>query len=103
MRNGVARADKQSRRVVVALIGTAFAQDGADAARGQWRQIVNHLRPHAKKFADLMDQTGADVLAYTSFPPAHRRKLQSTKPIERGNGEVTRCTAVIGIFPTTTL
>jgi hypothetical protein len=40
MRNVLAHAGKQGRRVVAAFIGTAFAQDDADAARSQWRLSV---------------------------------------------------------------
>src|ERR1043166_6274813 len=94
MRNALAQAGKQGRRVVAAFIGTAFAQDDADAARSQWRQIADQLRPRVKKLAELID-----VLAYMSFPPAHRPKLHSTNPIERLNGEIKRRTEVVGIFP----
>ena len=99
MRNALAHAGKQGRRVVSAFIGTAFAQDDADAARTQWRQVADQLRPRVKKLAELMDQAEADVLAYMSFPAAHRPKLHSTNPIERLNGEIKRRTEVVGIFP----
>src|SRR5437588_102283 len=36
MRNVLAHAGRQGRRVVAASIGTAFVQDDADAARTQW-------------------------------------------------------------------
>src|SRR6266446_5920685 len=99
MRNVLAHAGKQGRRVVAAFIGTAFAQDDAEAARAQWRQVADQLRPRVKKLAELMDEAESDVLAYMSFPAAHRPKLHSTNPIERVNGEIKRRTEVVGILP----
>jgi len=99
MRNALAHAGKQGRRVVSAFIATAFAQDDAEAARTQWRQVADQLRPRIKKLAEFMDAAETDVLAYMSFPAAHRSKLHSTNPIERLNGEIKRRTDVIGIFP----
>ena len=99
MRNALAHAGKQGRRVVSAFIGTAFAQDDAEAARTQWRQVADQLRPRVSKLAALMDEAENDVLAYMSFPAAHRTKLHSTNPIERLNGEIKRRTEVVGIFP----
>jgi putative transposase len=99
MRNVLAHAGKQGRRVVSAFIGTAFAQNDAALARAQWRQVDDQLRSRVPKLAALMDQAEADVLAYMSFPPAHRPKLHSTNPIERLNGEIKRRTDVVGIFP----
>src|SRR5262245_58705515 len=99
MRNVLAHAGKQGRRVVAAFIATAFAQDDAEAARGQWRQVADQLRARVPKLAHMMDEAEADVLAYMSFPPAHRLKLHSTNPIERPIGEIKRRTDVVGIFP----
>jgi transposase-like protein len=88
MRNVLAHAGKSGRRVVSALIVTAFAQDDADAARAQWRRVADQLRPKLPKLAAFLDDAEVDVLAYMSFPPAHRTKLHSTNPIERLNGEI---------------
>src|SRR3954452_15223053 len=99
MRNVLAHAGKSGRRVVAAFIGTAFAQDDADAARTQWRRVADQLRPKLPKLAAFLDEAEVDVLAYMSFPPAHRTKLHSTNSIERLNGEIKRRTEVVGIFP----
>src|SRR6187399_810023 len=99
MRNALAHAGKSGRRVVSAFIATAFAQDDAEAAKAQWRRVADQLRPTVPKLAAFLDEAEADVLAYMSFPPAHRLKLHSTNPIERLNGEIKRRTEVVGIFP----
>ena len=99
MRNALAHAGKSGRRVVSAFIATAFAQDDAEAASQQWRKVADQLRPKLPKLAALMDEAEPDVLAYMTFPAAHRAKLHSTNPIERLNGEIKRRTEVVGIFP----
>jgi transposase-like protein len=99
MRNALAHAGKSGRRVVSAFIATAFAQEDAPAAQAQWRSIADQLRPKLPKLAQLMDDAEADVLAYMTFPAAHRAKLHSTNPLERLNGEIKRRTEVVGIFP----
>ncbi len=99
MRNALAHAGRNGRRVVSALIATAFAQDDAEAARQQWRRVADQLRAKLPRLAALMDQAEPDVLAYMSFPAPHRAKLHSTNPIERLNGEIKRRTEVVGIFP----
>jgi len=88
MRNAMAYAGKTQRRVVSAWIGTAFAQDDADAARQQWRQVADQLRPRVSKLAALMDNAETDVLAYMDFPTQHRTKIHSTNPLERLNVSV---------------
>ena len=99
MRNLLAHAGKQGRRVVSAFVATAFAQEDAGAASAQWRLVADQLRPKAPKLAALMDQAEHDVLAYMSFPREHRQKLHSTNPIERLHAEIKRRTNVVGIFP----
>jgi len=99
MRNVLAHAGKSGRRVVSAFIGTAFAQETAEAARTQWRAVADQIRPKVPKLATIMDEAEPDVLAYMSFPKEHRAKLHSTNPIERLNGEIKRRTDVVGIFP----
>ena len=99
MRNVSAHAGKSGRRVVSAFMGAAFAQDDAEAAKIQWRKVADQLRPKLPKLAGLLDEAETDVLAYMTFPTAHRAKLHSTNPLERLNGEIKRRTEVVGILP----
>ena len=99
MRNALAHANKNGRRVVSAFIATAFAQGSPDAAGKQWRHVADQLRAKLPKLAALLDEAEVDVLAFMSFPREHWDKISSTNPIERLNGEIKRRADVVGIFP----
>ena len=99
MRNALAHASKNGRRVVSAFIATAFAQTTADAAGKQWRNVADQLRAKLPRLAALLDEAEVDVLAFMDFPREHWDKISSTNPIERPNGEIKRRTNVVGIFP----
>jgi len=47
----------------------------------------------------MLVNAAEDLLAFTAFPQAHWRKIWSTNPLERLNGEIKRRTNVVGIFP----
>ena len=99
MRNALAHANKNGRRVVSAFIATAFAQGSPDAAGNQWRHVADQLRAKLPKLSVLLDEAEVDVLAFMSFPREHWDKISSTNPIERLNGEIKRRADVVGIFP----
>ena len=99
LRNALAHAGKGQRQMVLAAINTAFAQDDFEAASKQWRAVADQLREKFPKLSQLMDESEADVLAFMSFPKAHRTQIHSTNPLERLNAEVKRRTDVVGIFP----
>jgi putative transposase len=83
MRNVLAHAGRQGRRVVAAFIGTAFVQDDAEAASKQWRAVADQLRAKVPKLAAIMDEAEADVLAFMTFPKDHRPKIHSTDEIDK--------------------
>ena len=99
VRNALAYAGKGQRQVVLALINTVFAQDTAAAAREQWNVVADQLRSKFPKLAEYLDDARDDVLAFMTFPKAHRTQLASTNPLERVNAEIKRRTDVVGIFP----
>ena len=86
-RNLLAHAGRQGRRVVSAFVATAFAQEDADSAKVQWRQVADQLRPKVPKLAVLMDEAEHDVLAYMSFP---RSTARNCTPQTRSNGSMPR-------------
>jgi transposase-like protein len=89
-RNGYRDAGRHGRRVVAAFIGTAFVQDDAEAARAQWRQVADQLRPKVPKLAAFMDAAETDVLAFMNFPKDHRVKstpsIRSSDSTARSSG-----------------
>ena len=99
LRNALAHAGKGQRQMVLAAINTAFAQESFETASQQWRAVADQLRAKFPKLADLMEEAEADVLAFMSFPKAHRTQIHSTNPLERLNAEIKRRTDVVGIFP----
>jgi putative transposase len=99
LRNALAHAGKGQRQMVLAMINTVFAQETLDAAIAQWRVVADQLRSKFPKLAAMLDRSEPDVLAYMSFPKAHRTQIHSTNPLERLNAEVKRRTDVVGIFP----
>src|SRR5207253_9489420 len=47
----------------------------------------------------MLRDAAVDITAFAAFPQAHWRKIWSTNPLERINGEIKRRTNVVGIFP----
>ena len=99
LRNALARVPPKQRPAVAAMLKTIFAQDSAEAAHAQWRQVADALRERFPKLAAPMDGAREDVLAYMVFPREHWAQIASTNPLERLDGEIKRRSDVIGIFP----
>jgi putative transposase len=99
MRNVLAKVPKASVQMVAAAIRTNFAQPDAAHVRSQLDEIARMLEIQFPDVAAMLRDAGEDLLAFTAFPIAHWRKIWSTNPLERINGEIKRRTNVVGIFP----
>jgi transposase-like protein len=99
MRNVLARVPKASAEMVAAAVRTVFAQPDAAHVRSQLDEVTRMLEGQFPDVATMLGDAGEDLLAFAAFPQAHWRKLWSTNPLERLNGEIKRRTNVVGIFP----
>src|SRR4051794_29866518 len=99
MRNVLARVPKASAEMVAAAIRTIFAQPDAAHVRAQLSEIASMLDAQFPDVSSMLTDAAEDLLAFTGFPQAHWRKIWSTTPLERLNGEIKRRTNVVGVFP----
>jgi putative transposase len=99
LRNVLAQVPKGSAEMVAAAIRTIFAQPKAEMVRDQLGVIAGMLGRQAPKGEAMLRDAAEDLLAFTSFPPGHWKKIWSTNPLERLNKEVKRRTDVVGVFP----
>jgi putative transposase len=98
-RNVLAKVPKGSADMVAAAMRTIYAQPDATHVQGQFDEIVAMLSRQFPDAATILHDARDDVLAFAAFPEAHWRKIWSTNPLERVNGEIKRRTRVVGIFP----
>lgn len=98
-RNVLAKVPKASQDMVAAAMRTIYAQPDAERVHHQFTEMVTMLERQFADAARILDAARDDVLAFSTFPEAHWRKIWSTNPLERLNAEIKRRTRVVGIFP----
>ena len=99
LRNVLARVPKGSAEMVAAAIRTIFAQPDAAHVHDQLDVIAGMLGRQFPKLEAMLRDNADDLLAFTSFPVSHWKKVWSTNPLERLNKEIKRRTDVVGVFP----
>ena len=99
MRNVLSKVPKASAEMVAAAVRTVFAQPDRTHVHRQLDEVVRMLESKFPEVASMLTDAAEDLLAFASFPQAHWRKIWSTNPLERLNGEIKRRTNVVGIFP----
>jgi transposase-like protein len=98
-RNLLAHVPKGQADYVAAAFRMVFAQPSAADVHAAWDKTRDELASRFPKIGPLMDDAKAEVLAFTTFPREHWRKIWSTNPLERLNKEIKRRSRVVGIFP----
>ncbi|MGD8201999.1 IS256 family transposase [Ornithinimicrobium sp. W1679] len=99
LRNVLTRVPKGNAEMVAAAIRTIFAQPDAQHVHSQLDMIATMLGRQFPTVETMLTQAKADLLAFTTFPVAHWKKIWSTNPLERVNKEIKRRTDVVGVFP----
>src|SRR5512136_100453 len=99
MRNLLCQVPTKAQQAVGALVRSIFTLTEVDEVNRQFAYAVERLGSQFPQAADLLDDAGPDLLAFTAFPQSHWRQIWSNNPQERLNREIRRRTDVVGIFP----
>lgn len=100
MRNLITHVTKANQDAIATLVRSIFQQTTRDEVVAQHRSVVDRLAESGfERAAELLDEAGADLLAFAPFPTQHWKQIWSNNPQERLNKEIRRRTDVVGIFP----
>ncbi len=99
IRNLLSKVPKAHTEMVAAAFRSIFTLTTPEEISTRWDEVANGLVERFPKAAHSMIDAKQDVLAFSSFPRGHWRKVWSNNPLERLNKEVKRRTNVVGIFP----
>ena len=99
MTNLLTRVPKKAQPWVATMVRSIYQQPSAQEVHIQHGKVVEQLAERFPQAASMLDEAGADILAFTHFPMEHWKKIWSNNPQERLNKEIRRRTDVVGIFP----
>ena len=99
VRNLLTRVPKAAQPAVATMVRSIFAQPDAASVHEQHARIVEQLQTRFPAVAELLEEAGPDILAFTALPKEVWRQVWSNNPLERLNREIRRRTDVVGIFP----
>ena len=98
-RNLLATVPRSHAQFVAAAFRSIFALTDPAEVHVRYDEVADTLADRFPKAAESMRAAKTDVLAFSTFPRAHWRKIWSNNPLERLNKEVKRRSNVVGIFP----
>ena len=99
MTNLLTRVPRRAQPWVATMVRTIYQQPSPDEVHAQLDRVTDQLQNRFPQVASLLGEAGPDVLAFSTFPLAHWKKIWSNNPQERLNKEIRRRTDVVGIFP----
>jgi len=99
LRNLLTKVPKSAGPFVATIVRSIFAQPDAPTTHAQHARVIEQLADRFPAAAEMLEDAGSDILAFTSFPQPHWRQIWSNNPQERLNKEIRRRTDVVGIFP----
>ena len=99
MTNLLTRVPKRTQPWVATMVRSVYQQPSAEEVHIQHEKVVEQLSERFPQAALMLDEAGADILAFTHFPMEHWKKIWSNNPQERLKKEIRRRTDVVGIFP----
>ena len=99
MTNLLTRVPRRVQPWVATMVRTIYQQPSPDEVYAQLDRVTDQLGDRFPQVASLLDEAGPDILAFSSFPVPHWKKIWSNNPLERLNKEIRRRTDVVGIFP----
>src|SRR5438445_3788193 len=85
LRNLLTRVPKSAGPFVATLVRSIFMQPDADAVWAQFHRVVEQLSEKFPAAAEMLQDAGPEILAFTAFPFPHCRQLWSTNPQARLN------------------
>ena len=100
MTNLLTRVPRRAQPWVATMVRTIYQQPSPQEVHAQLERVIAQLQDPFPQVASLLGEAGADVLAFSSFPVGHWKKIWSNNPLERLNKEIRRRTHAVGIFPT---
>lgn len=99
VRNLLACVPKGQAEFVAAAFRSIFTATNRAGVEARWDEVTDTLAERFPKAAESMRAARSEVLAFTTFPQSHWRKVWSNNPLERLNKEIKRRSNVVGIFP----
>ena len=83
MTNLLTRVPRRVQPWVATMVRTIYQQPSPDEVHAQLDRVTDQLGDRFPQVASLLDEAGPDILAFSSFPVPHWKKIWSNNPLER--------------------